>query len=172
MTARVGLGGGCHWCTEGVFQSLVGVKQVNQGWIASTGIHSKYSEAIEVVFDPAIISLAVLIEIHLYTHASTSNHTMREKYRSAIYTVNIRQYQEANEILTILRTDFEKTIVTQVLPLASFKINKEDLLEYFYKAPNKPFCERYIHPKLKVLLSRFNKHVDREKLERLAINLS
>ena len=32
---QIGLGGGCHWCTEGVFQALRGVTQVDQGFIQS-----------------------------------------------------------------------------------------------------------------------------------------
>ena len=85
--SKVGLGGGCHWCTEGIFESLIGIKAVKQGWIASIDNNAELSEAIEVSFDPSMISLQTLIEIHLHTHASTSNHTMRQKYRSAIYTL-------------------------------------------------------------------------------------
>ena len=93
--SKVGLGGGCHWCTEGIFESLIGIKAVNQGWIASIGSDAEFSEAIEVYFDPSIISLRTLIEIHLHTHASTTNHSMRQKYRSAIYTYNESQNQDA-----------------------------------------------------------------------------
>ena len=32
---KIGFGGGCHWCTEGVFQALRGVTQVDQGFIQS-----------------------------------------------------------------------------------------------------------------------------------------
>jgi peptide methionine sulfoxide reductase MsrA len=34
--SRIGLGGGCHWCTEGGFESLIGIKVVNQGYIPSS----------------------------------------------------------------------------------------------------------------------------------------
>jgi peptide-methionine (S)-S-oxide reductase len=64
------LGGGCHWFTEGVFTSLIGITKVDQGWTASNCEHSSLSEAIEVNFDPAVISLSDLIEIHLHTHAN------------------------------------------------------------------------------------------------------
>jgi peptide-methionine (S)-S-oxide reductase len=162
--SKIGLGGGCHWCTEGVFESLIGIKAVNQGWIASIGSDAELSEAIEVCFDPSIISLRSLIEIHLHTHASTSNHSMRKKYRSAIYTYNEIQNQEANNILDSLQSDFDKPIITQVLPFDSFKINKDELLNYLYKSPDKPFCKTHIHPKLELLLTRFKHQVNDSKL--------
>jgi len=162
--SRIGLGGGCHWCTEGVFESLIGIKVVNQGWIASSDNNAELSEAIEVYFDQSMISLQTLIEIHLHTHASTSNHSMRQKYRSAIYTYNDDQNQEASKILDSLQNGFDKPIITQVLPFYSFTANKDELQNYLYKSPNKPFCKTYIHPKLRLLLTRFKHQVNDEKI--------
>jgi len=90
--SEIDLGGSCHWCTERVFESPIGIKAVNQGWISSIGSDAEFSEAIEVYFDQTMISLQTLIEIHLHTHASTSNHSMRQKYRSVIYmTLKIKK---------------------------------------------------------------------------------
>ena len=83
--SKVGFGGGCHWCTEAVFQQIRGVSKVDQGWIASVVPHDTFSEAVIVHFDPRIIKLDQLIEIHLKTHSCTSSHPMRSKYRSAVY---------------------------------------------------------------------------------------
>jgi peptide-methionine (S)-S-oxide reductase len=162
--SKIGLGGGCHWCTEGVFSSLIGVTQVNQGWIASNGKNSDFSEAIEVYFEPAVISLKDLIEIHLHTHASTSNHAMRGKYRSAIYAYDDVQFNQASDSLTKLKASFDKTVITQVYPFKQFKQNKSELLDYFYTAPDRPFCQTYIQPKISFLLSRFKHHVDQDKI--------
>jgi peptide-methionine (S)-S-oxide reductase len=169
--SKIGLGGGCHWCTEGVFESLLGISKVNQGWIASNGEHSNFSEAIEVYFDPAVISLSVLIEIHLYTHASTSNHSMRGKYRSAIYAYDDNQFNQSLDILKVLSADFDDALVTQVYAFKSFKPNKLELTDYFYSAPDRPFCQTYIQPKLKLLLARFNRHVDHEKMSMIGLEL-
>tara|TARA_R110002167_G_C12482395_1_gene634720 strand:+ start:78 stop:626 length:549 start_codon:yes stop_codon:yes gene_type:complete len=167
---KIGLGGGCHWCTEGVFESLLGVAKVNQGWIASNGENADFSEAIEVYFDPAVISLSDLVKIHLYTHASTSNHSMRGKYRSAIYTYDDAQCQQALNILDLLKADFDKPLITQVYPFRSFKLNKAELQDYFYSAPDRPFCQTYIHPKIRLLLARFNHHVDQNKIAKVALD--
>lgn len=119
--SKIGFGGGCHWCTEGVFESLLGVARVNQGWIASNGKNSDYSEAVEIYFDPTLISLSELIEIHLHTHASRSNHSMRHKYRSAIYVHDDSQFKQAADILNDLRAEFDEALITQIYPLKGFK---------------------------------------------------
>jgi peptide-methionine (S)-S-oxide reductase len=169
VTSKIGLGGGCHWCTEGVFESLLGVSKVNQGWIASNGEHSEFSEAIEVYFDPAVISLKDLIEIHLYTHASTSNHSMRGKYRSGVYVYDDIQSKQALHILNLLSVDFDEALITQVYAFKRFKQNKNELQDYFYSAPDRPFCQTYIQPKLKLLLARFNRYVDKQKIAKIGL---
>jgi peptide-methionine (S)-S-oxide reductase len=58
---KIGFGGGCHWCTESVFQSLKGVQKVEQGWIASTNENDSFSEAVLVYFDETTIDIKVLL---------------------------------------------------------------------------------------------------------------
>jgi len=129
---RIAFGGGCHWCTEAIFQQLVGVSQVEQGWVSSTHADATSpSEAVIVHFDPACISLDTLTEIHLFTHNATSNHSFREKYRSAVYTFTESQYQEAQTILTKKQKLFEKTLVTKVYPFGKFRLNDEQYLNYY-----------------------------------------
>ena len=94
-TVRIGLGGGCHWCTEAVFQALAGVQRVEQGYIRAQPPADQESEGVILHFDPARIPLAVLIEVHLLTHASTANHALRHRYRSAIYSFDEVQAAEA-----------------------------------------------------------------------------
>lgn len=172
LIERIGLGGGCHWCTEGIFASLNGVVRINQGWIASRGVNSRYSEAIEVFFDPEIISLKDLMSIHLHTHACTAEHSMRDKYRSAVYVYNDTQNEQAQRIVEKLQNDFAQKVITQVLPFVAFKANKIELTNYFFTSPNRPFCQRYIHPKLQILMQRFSQYMNTEKLEDAGITLS
>ena len=158
-TERVGLGGGCHWCTEAVFQSLHGVSNVAQGYVRSEPPHEDWSEAIVVTFDPSTIELAVLLEIHLRTHSSMSNHKMRGKYRSAIYTFNDEQRLQAESSLMALQPAFEKPLVTLVLTHCAFRRSDERFQDYYLKDPDRPFCRSYIDPKLRLLRERFAERV-------------
>lgn len=153
---KLGLGGGCHWCTEAVFQSLKGVTQVEQGYIASDAPNDSFSEAVLVHYEPAVIPIEILIEIHLYTHRSTSNHSFRNRYRSAVYTFDSHDAAVALGALEKFQEDFEEKIITQVLPFREFEASRESLQDYYLKDPDKPFCEKYIHPKLDLLRRKFS----------------
>jgi peptide-methionine (S)-S-oxide reductase len=157
---KIALGGGCHWCTEAVFQALKGVKKVEQGYVASTDKNSTFSEAVVVHFNSELISLQTLIEIHLHTHKSTSAHSMREKYRSAIYTFSNEQKTKAQTILNILQTEFKNQLITKVYPFSEFKASRQAIQNYYKKNPEKPFCERFINPKLKLLIDKFSSHIN------------
>ncbi len=161
---KIGFGGGCHWCTEAVFQSLIGIEKVDQGFIASHKNESSFSEAVIVHFNPKQISLKDLIEIHLYTHKSTSEHSMRSKYRSAIYTFQKPQQEEVKNSMEEIQKSFDGTIITKVLSFASFKPSDENFQNYYYKNPEKPFCETYINPKLSLLRSKYKNVLNTEKL--------
>ena len=153
---RIAFGGGCHWCTEAIFQQLRGVSQVEQGWVSSTHPQANTpSEAVIVHFDPTTISLDTLTEIHLFTHNATSSHNFRQKYRSAVYTFLDVQEKDAQDILLEKQKLFEKPLVTKVYPCGEFSLNDEKYLDYYKSNPNKPFCQVRIEPKLKVLLERY-----------------
>lgn len=164
---KIGFGGGCHWCTEAVFQSLKGVEEVEQGFIASTNENESYSEAVIVHFDTEMISLKILTEIHLLTHKSTSDHSMRNKYRSAIYTFSQVQEKKASALISEFQINFENKIITKVLPFREFKESETMFLNYYYSNPEKPFCETFINPKLSLLLKKFSHVVNQQKMKKL-----
>ncbi|MDG1728993.1 MAG: peptide-methionine (S)-S-oxide reductase [Algibacter sp.] len=164
---KIALGGGCHWCAEAIFQSLLGVSEVEQGFVASIGKNNTFSEAIIVHFNAEEISLKTIIEIHLNTHKSTSNHSMRTKYRSAVYAFSEEQKLESEEILKSFQNKFQKELITQVFSFDRFKISREQIQNYYFSNPEKPFCERFINPKLEILLKQFSNYTNQNKLKHL-----
>ena len=145
---EIGFGGGCHWCTEAVFQSIKAVNDVKQGFIRSSPPHDAYSEAVEVTYDPKKISLETLISVHLATHASTSAHKMRGKYRSAIYVFDDDQHSQAEAVLSKISAETDAEFVTAVLNHRGFKSSDERFQNYYKDGPDRPFCKTYIDPKL------------------------
>jgi peptide-methionine (S)-S-oxide reductase len=160
---KIGFGGGCHWCTESVFQALKGVQKVEQGWIASTSENDSFSEAVIVHFDAAVIDIKDLIEIHLNTHSSTSDHALRTKYRSAVYTFSETQFEASVEIIAGFQNAFNHQLITKVYPFKDFKPSPLQYQNYYLKNPQKPFCEKHISPKLSLLGKRFPSKIKNSK---------
>ena len=148
------LGGGCHWCTEAVFDHLRGVAQVEQGFARSDPPADSWSEAVRVHYDADAIPLATLLDIHLRTHSSTSDHSMRGKYRSAVYVDD--DGAKVRNILAELQAEFDAPLVTQVLPLKGFRLNEERFRDYYRTDPERPFCKAYIDPKLAYLRANWS----------------
>ncbi len=132
-----------------------GVHKVDQGFIASTVPHDAFSEGVIVHFDPQIIGLEELLEVHLHTHKSTSNHSFRTKYRSAMYWFEKEQESAFAKAIPTLQPQFPSPIITKVLPMITFTLNDASFLEYYKRNPDAPFCTRYIEPKLEKLQKQY-----------------
>ncbi len=152
---KIGFGGGCHWCTEAVFLSLKGVARVAQGFIASQE-NSNYSEAVIVSYDSSKISLKELLAVHLNTHNSTKDHSMRKKYRSAVYVFEEQDVNDVKTTLAFLQRNFVEPLITEVLLFGEFRPSEGQFHNYYYSNPDKPFCETYIAPKLKKVQTDFS----------------
>lgn len=157
--AKAGFGGGCHWCTEGVFQALRGVAQVDQGFVQSDAPTDTWSEGVIVTFDPSIIPLATLCEVHLRTHSATRARSPRSKYRSAIYIFDDSQRHEAERAIRTFAEESGKAVHTLVLPFRNFRASDERYHNYYRTDPSRPFCRRYIDPKLDHIRRHFSEHV-------------
>ncbi len=68
QTMQLGLGGGCHWCTEAIFSSLIGINKVQQGWLASHAPANNLSEGI--LLDPPPLPLFTSLTSRSYAHRS------------------------------------------------------------------------------------------------------
>ena len=165
--SKIGFGGSCHWCTEAVFQSLIGVHKVEQGWISAKEA-KEFHEAVIVHFDDKTIPLNILVEVHLRTHNSTSDHSMRRRYRSAVYTFSQEQKELADQILDELQADFSEPLVTKTWSFNDFRTSEAAFQNYYLKNPDKPFCKSYIDPKLRLLLNQFSDYVIFDKKEELS----
>lgn len=153
---KAGFGGGCHWCTEGVFQALCGVAQVAQGFVQSDAPADTWSEGVIVTFDPSVISLATLSEVHLRTHSATRFRSPRSKYRSAIYIFEDSQRAEAELAITRFADESATAVHTLILPFRSFAASEERYQNYYRTDPSRPFCRRYIDPKLEYIRRHFS----------------
>jgi peptide-methionine (S)-S-oxide reductase len=152
---RIGLGGGCHWCTEGIFQMLKGVAEVEQGFIRSDPPSDTWAEGVIVHFSPSVIDLSTLVAVHLRTHEAGAPYKADSKYRSAIYVYDDEQQKRAADAVSSLQQELDTALDTRVLLLRDFKISDERFRNYYVTDPQRPFCRRYIGPKLDTIRRDF-----------------
>jgi len=158
------LAGGCFWCTEAVFSDLRGVSSVMPGYSGGTVPHPSYedvctgrtghAEAVQVVFDPAVISYHDLLAIFLTTHDPTTlnrqGHDVGTQYRSAIFTHSPEQARTAAATIREVEAAgvWKHKVVTEVTPFAAFYPAEEYHRNYFRRNPEKAYCQMVIAPKV------------------------
>ncbi len=165
------LAGGCFWCLEAIFNELRGVEKVVSGYSGGSVPNPSYrqvctgttghAEAVQIIFDPHIISFRELLEVFLTIHDPTTLNLqgadVGTQYRSAIFYHTPEQARTAQEVIGELDASriWDKPIVTEVTPFRAFYPAEEDHREYFRRNPDQPYCRIVIEPKVAKFRKRF-----------------
>jgi peptide-methionine (S)-S-oxide reductase len=164
------LAGGCFWCTEAVFNDVVGVQSVESGYIGGTVANPTYkqvcggdtghAEAIRVTFDTDQIRYGDLLDIFLATHDPTQlnrqGNDVGTQYRSAIFPHSAEQEAEARAAIDRAQPDWPAPIVTTIEPLADWYPAEDYHQEYWQgEGQRNPYCLAVIPPKLRKLRKSF-----------------
>ena len=140
--------GGCFWCVESDFEKLDGVVEVISGFSGGTIINPSYKqvsaggtghvEAVQVYFDPKIISYEQLLDSFWRQINPTDNHGQfvdrGKHYRSMIFYHNDRQRSAAEHSKKALDEShrYDKPVVTEIVPFDKFYA-AEEYHQNFYK---------------------------------------
>ena len=163
---------GCFWCSEAVFQKLKGVYSVVSGFSGGSVKNPSYvevgigmtghAEAIQVMFDPKVITYPELLEVFWKTHDPTTVDRQGAdegpQYRSVIFYHNDQQKELAEQYKKKLDASgiFGQPIVTQIVPFTEFYPADEKHQHFYALNPNVPYCRIVIGPKLQKLEELFH----------------
>lgn len=163
--------GGCFWCQEAVFQSLRGVEKVVSGYIGGRRANPSYeavctgatghAEAVQLSFDPTVISYRELLEIFFAFHDPTTLNRQGPdegtQYRSAIFYHSPEQQAEAERVIRELEAahTFDDPIVTELAPASTFYPAEQYHRDYYRNNPDKAYCRATITPKLAKLRLKY-----------------
>lgn len=143
--------GGCFWCVESAFEGRDGVYEVVSGYIdghvenptykqVSAG-SSGHAEAIQLFYDPKIISFKALLKIFFQqidpTDGSGSFVDRGSQYRPAIFFHTQAQEQAAQDTIKTIDDSkiFDKPVATQVVAASKFYEAEEYHQDYHSKNP-------------------------------------
>jgi peptide-methionine (S)-S-oxide reductase len=163
--------GGCFWCTEAVFQRVKGVSEVQSGF---SGGHIKnppyrevvqgrtgHAEAVEVTYDPEIVSYRNLLEVFMATHDPTTlnrqGYDVGTHYRSGIFTLNQEQLDEATAFIQELdrQGTYNDPIVTEIKMVDAFYNAEVEHDDYYNQNRQQGYCRMIIDPKVQKLMNSY-----------------
>ncbi len=172
------LAGGCFWCTEAVFDDVIGVSAVESGYIGGSvpdptyrqvcGGDTGHAEAVRITFDPEVVSYAVLLDIFFHTHDPTQlnrqGNDVGTQYRSAIFPHSESQKAEALNAIERAQVDHPRTIVTTIEDGdAPWYVAEDYHQEYFEREGNgNPYCMAVVAPKLQKFRKSYAERVKRQ----------
>lgn len=164
------LAGGCFWCIEAVYKEVNGVRKVVSGYSGGHFDNPTYedvqykdtghAEAVQLTFDPEVVSYKNLLKIFYYVHDPTTpnrqGNDVGEQYRSAIFYHDEPQMQIAEEVTKNFAVKlWDKPIITQIQKFDKFWPAEDYHQNFYQKNPNQAYCQIIINPKLKKFRSKF-----------------
>ncbi len=178
LAKQATLAGGCFWCSEAIFKRLKGVNEVTSGYSGGDMNNPSYEdvgsgstnhvEAVQIEFDPKIISFEKLLEIFFALHDPTTLNRqgadIGTQYRSAIFYHNKDQKQTAESVKDKIEKsgEYNNKIVTEIVPFKKF-YKAENYHQNFYENnQGSMYCSLVIDPKIQKLLDKFNSEVKEE----------
>jgi peptide-methionine (S)-S-oxide reductase len=165
------LAGGCFWCLEAVFDALNGIFSVESGYSGGHVANPTYrqvcsevtghAEAVQLTFDPAVISfediLNVFFAIHDPTTLNRQGNDVGTSYRSAIFYHSDEQKAAAQKVIRGLTAQklWSDLIVTEVTKFDKFYIAEDYHQEYFANNADQPYCRVVVAPKVAKFRKQF-----------------
>ncbi len=169
------LAGGCFWCTEAVFQRLKGVEKVESGYSGGDVENPTYeqvcsgntghAEAIQIAFDPSVISFEKLLEVFWHLHDPTTLNRQGAdegtQYRSAIFYHDEAQKEIAEKSLKDAESSgmYKDKFVTEIVPFKNFYKAESYHKDYYNRNNTQGYCTYVIDPKITKLYKEFPQEV-------------
>jgi peptide-methionine (S)-S-oxide reductase len=157
--AKATFAGGCFWCMEPPYDKLDGVVSTTSGYIGGRTQNPTYeavsaggtghAEAVEIVYDPAKVSYAKLLDVFWRNIDPTVRNRqfcdVGDQYRSAIFYHDAEQKRlaEASKAALAKSKPFPQPIVTEIVPAGVFTAAEAYHQDYYVKNPLRYKFYRY-----------------------------
>lgn len=175
--ARAYFASGCFWCVEAVYESIKGVDEVINGY---SGGHTKnptyeasntgrtgHAEAVEVIYDPKIVSFATLVDAYFAsqnpTQVNGQGPDRGSQYRSIIFYQNDEQKKIILEKKEALAKKLDAKIAAEVYPFQKFWVAEDYHQNYERLHPNNGYIRNVSIPRLKRFKAKFPKALLKEE---------
>ncbi len=167
--ARAYFASGCFWCVEAIYESVIGVQKSVSGYaggftknptyeLSNTG-RTGHAEAVEVYYDPKLVSFSTLLDVYFgsqnVTQVNGQGPDRGSQYRSIVFYQNETQKTLIlNKISEIEKLQNTK-VAAEVYPFQKFWKAEAYHQNYELLHPNNPYVRNVSIPRLKRFKTKF-----------------
>jgi peptide-methionine (S)-S-oxide reductase len=170
--AKAYFASGCFWCVEAIYESVSGVNEVINGYSGGHTEHPTYrlsntgrtghAEAVEVIYDPNIVSFSTLLDVYFgsqdITQVNGQGPDNGSQYRSIIFYQNENQKEKIINKKKQLTKKLNVTIAAEVYPFLKFWKGEDYHQDFERLHPNNPYVKNISIPRLKKFQRKY-KHL-------------
>ncbi|PKG49721.1 MULTISPECIES: peptide-methionine (S)-S-oxide reductase MsrA [Olleya] len=160
--AKAYFASGCFWCVEAIYESVKGVDEVINGYAggftknptyeqSNTG-RTGHAEAVEVIYNPEIVSFETLVDVYFAsqnpTQANGQGPDRGSQYRSILFFQNDDQKKIITQKKKALAEKLNATVAAEVYPFQKFWIGEDYHQNYEKLHPENPYIQNVSIPRL------------------------
>ncbi|AFL79975.1 methionine-S-sulfoxide reductase [Aequorivita sublithincola DSM 14238] len=157
---------GCFWCLEAVYESVEGVKEAISGYSGGKEQnptyenHGDHAEALEVIYDPEVISFKQLVDVYFgsqnITQVNGQGPDRGTSYRSIIFYQNDEEKKIIDEKVAALNKQLDGEVVAaQIMPFQKFWDAENYHQNYEKKHPENPYIQNVSIPRINKFKQKF-----------------
>ena len=167
--AKAYFASGCFWCVVAVYESVKGVEEVINGY---SGGHTKnptyeasntgrtgHAEAVEVIYDPKIVSFSTLVDVYFGsqnpTQVNGQGPDKGSQYRSIIFYQNEEQKQIIESKKAALSKKLNAEVAAEIYPFQKFWKAEDYHQNYEKLHPENRYIQGVSIPRLNKFKSKF-----------------
>jgi len=154
---------GCFWCVEAVYESVKGVQESISGYAgghtknptyeASNTGRTGHAEAVEIIYDPSVVSFSTLVDVYFAsqdpTQVNGQGPDRGSQYRSIIFYQNDEQKNIIEQKKAALAKKLGAEIAAEVYPFQKFWMAEDYHQDYEKLHPNQSYIRNVSVPRLK-----------------------
>jgi peptide-methionine (S)-S-oxide reductase len=154
---------GCFWCSEHIFEAVVGVDSAVSGYAGGTVPNPTYelvntettghAETVLVYYDPAIVSYAELTKVFFTSHDPTTidrqGPDVGSSYRSILFYMTPEEKSAASNSLNDFKASglYKKPIVSEIKQLTEFYRAEQYHQDYIEHNPGSAYVKNVSLPR-------------------------
>lgn len=160
---KLTLAAGCFWCVEEIYEKTTGVSMAESGYSGGEEKNPTYeqvsagqtghTEAVEISYDPELVSLEKLLAIYWKSFDPTNGKGVApdfgKQYRPVLFYRDVEEKKVMEESKAALAKKLGKNVEVEVIPLEKFWRAEEYHQDYAEKNPNNRYVQGVSLPRLR-----------------------